>query len=287
MKTFYNNTAFRFVLCADDFAFSPAVSRGILEALAAGRITATGVMTTRPSWPQAAAELRAYAARADIGLHLNFTAGTPLTRMAVLAPDGMLLPLRALLALARDSRLPEAEIRAEIDAQLESFTARMRRPPDFLDGHQHVQLLPGIRDQVFAALEKRGLAEKTYLRNGADRLSAILRRGAQIPKAVFVARLARGFAREAAARGFATNTSFAGFSAFDPAASQFAAFARFLNAPGARHLVMCHPGHVDAELAALDPVTAARESELVFLLSDAFPALLARRGATLSRFCDL
>ena len=50
---------------------------------------------------------------------------------------------------------------------------------------------------------------------------------------------------------------------------------------------MCHPGYVDAELSALDVVTRAREAELAFLLSDAWPALLARKGATLSTFSQL
>ena len=278
---------FRFILCADDYAFSPAVSRGILEALAARRISATGAMTTRPSWPQAARALAPFVGKADLGLHLNLTAGAPLTRMSGFAPNGALPQLRPLLAAAQARRLPEREIRAEIDAQLGAFQTHLGRAPDFLDGHQHVQLLPGIRGWILEALEKRDLAGKIYLRDGADRLLAILRRGAQIPKALYVARLARGFAREAGARGFATNIGFAGFSGFDPQADQASAFARYLIAPGARHLVMCHPGHVDAELAALDAVTAARESELAFLLSDAWPALLARNGAALSTFREL
>ncbi len=278
---------FRFILCADDYALSPAVSRGIIEALSAGRISATGVMTTRPGWPQTAAALRPYAASADIGLHLNLTVGAPLTRMPQLAPGGVLPPLRTLLAQARRGLLPEAEIRAEIDAQLDAFALHRHNPPDFLDGHQHVQLLPGVRGWIFDALEQRGLAGAVYLRGGTDRLTAILRRRIQLAKALYVARLARGFGREARSRGFATNTSFAGFSGFDASADTAAAFSRFLTAPGARHLVMCHPGHVDAELVALDPVTGARERELAFLMSDAFPALLARHSATLARFRDL
>ena len=278
---------FRFILCADDFALSPAVSRGIVEALAAGRISATGAMTTRPSWPEAAASLHAFAHRADIGLHLNLTAGVPLTRMPQFAASGAMPALRSVLAQARARRLPEGELRGEIDAQLDAFTASMGRAPDFLDGHQHVQLLPGVRDWVFDALDKRNLAGKAYLRDGADRLSAILRRGAQLPKALYVARLARGFGAAAKARGFATNSGFAGFSGFDPGVDPMPAFARYLTAPGARHLVMCHPGYVDAELASLDAVTQARARELAFLLSDAFPALLARKGAALARFRDL
>lgn len=277
----------RFVLCADDYALSPAVSLGIREALAAARISATAAMTTRPSWPQGAVALAAYADNADIGLHLNLTAGPPLTAMPQLAPGGVLPALRPLLAQAASRRLPESEIRAEIDAQLDAFAAAMGRAPDFVDGHQHVQLLPGVRGWVFAALAKRGLSGKTYLRSGADKLTAIARRATQIPKALFVARLARGFAGEARAQGFAVNEGFAGFSRFDPAADQNAAFTRHLTAPGPRHLVMCHPGYVDAELSALDAVTRAREAELAFLLSDAWPALLARRNAALARFRQL
>jgi predicted glycoside hydrolase/deacetylase ChbG (UPF0249 family) len=46
---------------------------------------------------------------------------------------------------------------------------------------------------------------------------------------------------------------------------------------------MCHPGHVDDELKALDPVTITREQELAFLLSPRMPEMLERRGLKLGR----
>jgi hypothetical protein len=46
---------------------------------------------------------------------------------------------------------------------------------------------------------------------------------------------------------------------------------------------MCHPGHVDEELEALDPVTITREQELAFLLSPRLPELLEKRGLKLAR----
>jgi predicted glycoside hydrolase/deacetylase ChbG (UPF0249 family) len=45
---------------------------------------------------------------------------------------------------------------------------------------------------------------------------------------------------------------------------------------------MCHPGHVDTELARLDPVTDSREMELAFLLSDRFTAILDAANARLA-----
>lgn len=274
---------FSFCLCADDFGLSPGVSRGILVALQAGRLTATSVMTTRPSWPQAACELRGFQNAADIGLHLNLTLGAPLSPMPRLAPSGELPPVRALMSAAARGRLPEAEVRAEILAQIDAFTDHFGRAPDFVDGHQHVHVLPAIRPYLFDALESRGLKGKVWLRNAGDGLRGLLARGIEIKKALIVTWLARGFARAAAARGFPTNEGFAGFSDFDANRDYAADFARYLIAPGRRHLVMCHPGFVDEELIGLDPVTVSRPKELEFLMSSRFEACLHLRGASLAR----
>jgi predicted glycoside hydrolase/deacetylase ChbG (UPF0249 family) len=51
---------------------------------------------------------------------------------------------------------------------------------------------------------------------------------------------------------------------------------------GFRTAAWCHPGFVDAELQRLDPLTTLREREYAFLASDAFPAVLAAHGVTLS-----
>jgi len=277
---------FSFCLCADDFALSPGVSRGILEALDAGRLSAASVMTTRPSWPKGARDLRPYEATADIGLHLNLTLGRPLGDMPAFAPSGRLPEIRQLVKAARKKELPADEIAREISRQLDSFLEHFGAGPAFVDGHQHVQILPQIRSILFECLEQRGLSGKVWVRTSLDRPSRILRRGVEVAKALGIAWLARDFTREAAARGFPTNDGFAGFSAFDPRQDYAAAFARYLHAAGRCHLIMCHPGYCDEELAAADPVTLSRECELSFLLSPAFTDLLARKGARLARLSD-
>ena len=108
----------------------------------------------------------------------------------------------------------------------------------------------------------------------------------QLTKALGIAWLGRGFAAEASARGYLTNEGFSGFSAFDPGHDYAASFARYLCAPGRRHLIMCHPGYCDEELVAADPVTLSRERELSFLLSPAFTEMLDRKGARLARLSD-
>ena len=177
-------------------------------------------------------------------------------------------------------------IRAEIDRQIDAFEQAMGRPPDFVDGHQHVQILPDVRGWLIEALTKRGLAGRVWLRDSSDGVGAILARRVEATKALQVAMLAWGFGPAARAAGFQTNVGFAGFSSFDPSRSFRRDFARFLVAPGARPLIMCHPGHADSELAAVDEVLESRELELAYLLSPEFMADFAARGAALGRWRD-
>ena len=249
-------------ICADDYALSPAVSRGIRECLAAGRVTATSAMTNRPNWPLAAQELRALPDDFEVGLHLNLTCGAPLEEMPVLAPRGVLPDARGLMR----SKAPQAEIRLEIIRQLQAFHTHMGRWPDFFDGHQHVHVLPNVRAALWQALASLDLKGKLWVRDSSDRLTRILVRGVQVKKALIVKALARGFAQEAKANGFETNDSFSGFSAFDVNGNYAAEFDRYLKAPGKRHLIMCHPGYVDDELRASDTLQEARVKELGYFV---------------------
>jgi predicted glycoside hydrolase/deacetylase ChbG (UPF0249 family) len=272
-----------FALCADDFALSPAVTGGILDALAAKRLTATSAMTTQPNWPDAARAFHALAPQADIGLHFNLTLAGPLGAMPRFAPNGAFPAMNAIVPAAWRGALPLREIREELRRQLDAFEAAHGAPPDFVDGHQHVQVLPGVAETLLDELRARGLAGKLWLRDSADRPTRIFSRGKHWGKALTVAALARGFCAKARAAGFSVNDGFAGFSDFDAGADYGADFATYLTAPGARPLIMCHPGRVDDELARLDPVTVSRETELAFLLSPGFEQILAAKGVRLAR----
>ena len=269
---------FSFCLCADDYAMTPGVSRGILEALEAGALTATSAMTTFPTWAEAAPALRPHVGRADLGLHLNLTLGAPLGPMPTLAPGGRLPGIGTILRLARGRRLPLDEVAAEVGRQLDRFAAVLGRPPDHVDGHQHVHVVRPIRPILLAALAERGW--RPWLRDSADRPDRVLRRGVTLTKALGLSVVARRWRAQATAAGFATNEGFAGYSAFATGEAYGALFARYLKCPGARHLVMCHPGYVEHALRALDPVVDTRENELAFLTSTTFGDIIARAAAT-------
>ncbi|MBN8532688.1 MAG: ChbG/HpnK family deacetylase [Rhizobiales bacterium] len=277
----------RFVLTADDYAMTPAVTRGILACLEAGRITATGAMTNRPHWKSFAPQLGAFEGKADLGLHFNLTCGVPLTAMPRLAPGGELPKLPDILRAGSLRRLPLAEVAGELEAQLSAFEDAMGRMPDFIDGHQHVHAMPGVRRALGAVLAKRYPREKPYLRNPVDRLAAIRARRLSIGKATLVATLSGPFAKRMRALGFSLNEGFAGYSSFNTKRDFGSDFAHFLKHPGAKHLVMCHPGEVDDELLRLDPVTATRPLEKEFFLSERFLETCDAAGMKMVRFAQL
>lgn len=275
------------LLVADDFAFTEGVSAAVVDLIAKSRLSATSAMTNRPHWAPWAARLREHAALADAGVHLNITAGAPLGPMSTLAPEGRLPALRVVGRLAVTSAAARREIADEFARQIEAFAAHYGTLPVFLDGHQHVHALPGVRGALFRALERFGREFRPHLRDPADTPGRITARGVAVAKAHAVAALGAGFGRSARRRGHPVNHGFAGFSPFDPARDFRADFRRFLMAPGRDHLVMVHPGAADdAELAALDAVVATRPQETAYLASDAFLADLADLGFRLARFGD-
>jgi chitin disaccharide deacetylase len=265
----------RIVLCADDYGIAPGVSAAIRDLIARGRINATSAMVVAPSLDAETAEALARVAadgRAQIGLHLTLTAPfAPLTMHYAPLHGGMFLPLGRTLRAALLRRLDAAALSTEIETQISAFAARFGRPPDFVDGHQHVHLFPQIREAVLAVVSAR--APGAWLRQCGR--PAGKQPGLDDIKGLLIHLLSRRFRALAARQGVATNPVFAGTYKFEPAADFASLFPRFLDGLPEGGLVMCHPGFVDAALQRLDPLTDLREREHAYLAGERFPADLA------------
>jgi predicted glycoside hydrolase/deacetylase ChbG (UPF0249 family) len=135
------------IVTADDFNLSAGVSQGILEAHQHGIVTETSVMVNLGDLPLASAMLAA-APQLGVGLHLNITRGRPLAPLravqALLGSDGQFLGSPQ--ALPR--QVPIAAVRAEFQAQLETFQSAFVRPPQHLDTHHHVHQHPVVLEAV-------------------------------------------------------------------------------------------------------------------------------------------
>ena len=227
----------RLILCADDFGLSSEISHVIADLAASGRVNAVSCMTATAEWVGDSALLRRLPAGVQIGLHLTLSGERSLTLMPKTAPHGQLPSIGRLTALATLRRIDRSEIAGEVRAQIESFIRATGRAPDFIDGHQHSHVLPGIRGIVLAAA--RRWAPRAWLRDCADTPFAVAARPFPA-RAIGSAWHSLGMRRAASSHGLRCNNGFAGHYDFE---SDYAAlFPRFLKKPGPLHLVMCHPG---------------------------------------------
>jgi predicted glycoside hydrolase/deacetylase ChbG (UPF0249 family) len=273
----------RIWLCADDYGISTAVNIAIRDLVVRGRLNATSALVVAPSWYRSEAisldVLNAAAPRVAIGLHVALTAPfRPLSRDFTPLREGAFMPLAATLRHALLRRFDCDALATEIGSQVKEFSRMFGRAPDFIDGHHHVHLLPQIRDAVLRVAKET--APNAWLRQCGRRAPFLAGLGDR--KGLFLDILSRNFRRRAAAFGLRTNPAFAGTYEFADDADFRALFPRFLDRLPDGGVLMCHPGFVDAELQRLDPLTTLREREYAFLASDAFPAVLAAHGVTLS-----
>jgi predicted glycoside hydrolase/deacetylase ChbG (UPF0249 family) len=273
----------RIWLCADDYGVSPGVNAAIRELIKRGRINATSVMVAAPyfSAEQATAlgTLNANDKRAALGLHVTLTGPhRPLSARFSPLHDGRFLPLNGLLRAAAARRLRPAALVSEIETQVGKFVDAFGKPPDFLDGHQHVQLFPQVRDAFLKVAAER--APTAWVRQCGR-----ARRGRRLRdhKALVLDILSLRFRRKAKKLGIAFNPAFAGSYAFKTRANFARTFPHFLSGLPDGGLIMCHPGVVDAELKGLDSLTTLREHEFAFFSSDAFPKVLAEHNVALAR----
>ena len=273
----------RIFLCADDYGISPAVNVAIRDLVVRGRLNATSVLVTAPSCgrseARALAALNSASPRVSIGLHFPQTAPfRPASGGFRPLRNGAFLPLPAVMGHALLHRFDPGALAAEVAGQLQRFVDLLGRTPDFIDGHQHVHLLPQVRDAVLT--ESKKAAPNAWLRQCGRVGPLRVRLGDG--KGLLLDLASRSFRRRAAALSLHTNPAFAGAYAFTDDADFAALFPRFLDSMPDGGLVMCHPGFVDAELQALDPLTNLREREYSFLASERLRALLQARGMVLN-----
>src|SRR4029453_17555529 len=273
----------RIWLCADDYGISPGVNRAIRDLIERGRLNATSVMVVGPSIGRDEVEaLRAAAAgspRCGIGLHVTLTAPfRPLTMHFRPSDGGMFPALAKLLRASLFRRLDAEIIHAELMVQLAAFKEMFGRDPDFVDGHQHAQLFPQVRDAFLAAVKEA--APTAWVRQGGRNQPLPRRLGS--PKALFLDLLSAQFRTRAARANIAVNPGFAGAYDFSRQPDYGRVVRQFTGwVPGGGG-IMWHPRFVDETLVSLDSLTEQREREYAFLAGEHFLPLLAENKVTLS-----
>jgi predicted glycoside hydrolase/deacetylase ChbG (UPF0249 family) len=270
-------------LCADDYGLSEGVNRAIRDLIGKRRLSGTSVMVVTPAFTREEIDALKAATQDQpafsIGLHVTLTAPHhPLTMHFRPHRNGEFLKLGRLMQAAILRRLDVEIMREEIAAQIKAFVDMTGKAPDHVDGHQHVQLFPQVREAFVTAVKAH--APNAWVRqSGRGGLRPGRFRDA---KSLMLDVLSKGFREQASRAGLRFNPAFAGAYNFAKKPDYAKLFERFLLRLPDGGLIMCHPGFVDQALVALDPLTDQRKNEYDWLMSDNFPKLLAAQNVTLA-----
>jgi hypothetical protein len=260
------------ILCADDFALNASVSQGIARLAEMGRISATSVMTLSSRWAQDVALLKDLRDRMDVGLHLDWTSD-----FALAAGHG--LSLGAAMIKATLGEFDRNAARHVIERQLDAFEAQWKAPPDYVDGHQHVQQFAGIREALVQVLSSRyggDGAGKPYLRISRTPAGAMAMKGR-----VIAAMGANELESAANKAGFTGAGALLGIYDFKGDQARYTWHMDvWLGLAPEGCIIMCHPA-LAAEPG--DAIGIARAQEFAYLSGDEFASALELSGVKLIR----
>ncbi|HXY00194.1 MAG TPA: ChbG/HpnK family deacetylase [Candidatus Limnocylindrales bacterium] len=280
------------IVNADDLGWTPGVNRGIEEAHRKGLVTSTSLLANGASFDLALEVVRGNP-ELGVGVHLNLSDGPPTAKpqgvRGLLSADGCLEtgPEGLLLRIASRT-LDFAEVEREWDAQIQKVMESDIQPTH-LDGHKHVQMLPGLFEIALKLARKHRIRairvahEESSLRaalaSGKDQKKAvILKQGVQARGLKLLARDAREMAERA---GVVTTDYFCGIA--QTGAVTLEGVERMLEIlPEGATEFMCHPGYADEELRQTPTrLQESRQFELRILTNAHIRKLVASQGIRL------
>lgn len=280
------------IVNADDLGWTEGVNRGIAEAHRKGLVTSTSLLANGRAYKSAVEVARANP-ELGVGVHLNLSDGPPTAKAEQVRElrnaEGNLEggPESLLLRIA-SRNLPLEEVEREWDAQIQKVRDS-GIAPTHLDGHKHVQMLPGLFQIALRLAKKHGIRairvahEESKLRSalssaGKQKTGVVLKQGVQARGLKLLARDAREMADHA---GVVTTDYFCGIAQTGVLTRE--GVERLLgNLPEGTTELMCHPGYADEELRGTGTrLQESRQAELQILTDKGIRKLVATQGIRL------
>jgi chitin disaccharide deacetylase len=280
------------IVNADDLGWTDGVNRGIADAHRKGLVTSASLMANGRAF-DSALEVARTNPELGVGVHLNLSDGPPSADPkqvpGLLNSAGNLENSPESLLLRIASRgLEIEEVEREWDAQIHKIrTAGVA--PTHLDGHKHVQMLPGLFEIALRLAKKHGIRAirvsheesklRTVLSSGGDqKTSVVLKQGVQARGLKLLARDAREMADHA---GLATTDFFCGI-AQTGVLTREGVEQLLQNLPEGTTELMCHPGYVDDDLRrSATRLQESRKTELDILTDAHIRKIVATQGIRL------
>ena len=288
----------RLIVNADDFGLTESINSGIIDAHRDGIVTSASLLANGPAFDKAVASGRQFF-RLSVGVHLNISAGTPLSpatdiRTIVNGRGELYLkPVPLWLGiLKRQINLDHiyTECRAQITKIVEAGIQ-----PTHLDGHLHVHVLPQLsRIVISLAHEFRIPCVRCPAEDLAATLPLLWKSGRGGSAAL--RRSAISYAVTSSALRLKEKLRIAGLVC--PGAFLGLAHTGFLDTqalsallalvPNGTTELMCHPGYPSAQVESLGgELTRQRETEVLALTARAVKETVRGLGIRLASFRDL
>lgn len=254
-------------ICSDDFGQNSAINRGILDLVALGRLQAVTVFSESSGWLQDGSELLEHQSSIDIGIHLNLT--------EALEKGPPLGSLNTLLIKSHLRLIDRKQVKNLLRQQIDSFTQKAKRLPDFLDGHQHVHAFPVISSVLIELIHEYWPEHRNlYVRNSSR---VDLREDGYLVKKMILRQACSSLTQQLKQAGIQSPPHFAGVYDFDSSINFGTLFKVWLESCANQTLFMCHPSAPGSN----DSLSAARLNEYRYLSSPEFTTDCTQHGIKL------
>ena len=285
------------IVNADDLGWTQGVNRGIAEAHRNGIVTSTSLLANGCAFEEGV-QSALQSPRLGVGVHLNLSDGKPLAPArqvrSLLDENGNFSggPETLLFRLTAKS-LDAREVELEWNAQIEKVRAAGIRPTH-LDGHKHVQMLPGLFAVALRLAKKHGIEAvrvsheasslRAALNSGGEPAGLMLKQGVQARGLKLLARDARKMAERA---GIAAADYFCGI-AQTGVLTKKGIQQMLASLPEGTTELMCHPGYADAELEkSATRLQKSRQTELEILTDKEIRKSIAVLGIRLINYGEI
>ena len=279
---------------ADDFGFTSGVNRAIVEAHNIGIVTSSTLMANGRAFSEATQMAKA-SPGLSVGCHIVLIDGEPVLDASGLPTitdsrrfrDGLM----AFAARALTGRMNAREIESEAKAQIQKIQS-VGMAVSHVDTHKHTHIFPQILRPLLRAARDCSVRA---LRNPFGprfplRSSQLLARPnlwTRFAEVRILSRFAGQFRRAVDREGFITPDGTLGIEVTGTLDERFfQAIAQSI--PDGTWEFVCHPGYIDADLAAAKTrLRESRELELKVLTMPAAREVLAQAGVQLISYRDL
>ncbi|KAM9810804.1 carbohydrate deacetylase [Neosynchiropus ocellatus] len=142
----------KLVVTGDDFGYCPRRNQGIVDCFLAGGVSSVSLLVNACAAQEAADLAKRHSI--PIGLHANLSEGVPVSpslqrASTLVTPQGFFHGKTGFRQQLEKRQLSMKQVEVELRAQVQRFRELTGHLPQHMDGHQHVHVLPEVRD-VFA-----------------------------------------------------------------------------------------------------------------------------------------